>query len=192
MDEKCITGSSGLICVGLTLFDGENVMCVLILEGGTPDGSIAAGIDIKNHPDCTTTDSDFIIKNSGNRKHFPDVPEFLYHGKTVLALVGWHESTNITSDILIGMLQTWDGIHLIPCKPTAKPLILLDGHRNTMKAKDKLFALKDTLGLQNDRIIDTKLMQMINKAWNKSFVRVEKNGMIFLPVTGILYINVCC
>ena len=64
MDEKCITGSSGLICVGLTLFDGENVMCVLILEGGTPDGSIAAGIDIKNHPDGTTICSDFITKNS--------------------------------------------------------------------------------------------------------------------------------
>ena len=54
------------------------------------------------------------------------------------------------------------------------------------KANQKLLALKDTLGLQNDRIIYTKLMQLINKAWNKSFARVEKNGMLFLPVAGIL------
>ena len=43
------------------------------------------------------------------------------------------------------------------------------------KAKQELLALKDSLGLQNDRVLDTDLMPLINIVWNKSFARVEKN-----------------
>ena len=44
-----------------------------------------------------------------------------------------------------------------------------------MKAKQELLHLKDSLGLQNDRIMDTNLVPLMNQAWNKSFARVEKN-----------------
>ena len=43
------------------------------------------------------------------------------------------------------------------------------------KAKQRLLEDKDTLGLQNDGIVDTDLMPLINEAWEKSFVRVKKN-----------------
>jgi len=43
------------------------------------------------------------------------------------------------------------------------------------KAKQNLLELKDTLGLQNNGILDTDLMQLINKAWERSFARVDKN-----------------
>ena len=77
-DGEKLVGERGTICqqenstrnrkftmIGLTSFDGEPVMCVLILEGKTPNGSIEAGIDTTVHPDGTTTDSDFIIKIVG-------------------------------------------------------------------------------------------------------------------------------
>ena len=194
-------------------------MCV-DSRGETPNGSIDAGIDITVHPDGATTDSDFIIRNSGNGKYFPGGPECVYRGKTVPALVRWHESASITSDILVEMLRTLDEMDLIPREANVKPFILLDGHRSRLempflryvntpedhwiacigvpygtalwqvgdskeqngsfimamtKAKQELLALKDSLGLQNDGILDTDLMPLINLAWKKSFARVEKN-----------------
>ncbi len=41
--------------------------------------------------------------------------------------------------------------------------------------KQKLLELKNSLGLQNDGIVDTNLMPIINRAWAKSFARVDKN-----------------
>ena len=43
------------------------------------------------------------------------------------------------------------------------------------KAKQRPLEDKDTLGLQNDGIVDTDLMQLIHEAWEKSFARVKKN-----------------
>ena len=43
------------------------------------------------------------------------------------------------------------------------------------KAKQNLLELKDSMGLQNDGMVDTDLMPLINEAWEKSFARVDKN-----------------
>ena len=43
------------------------------------------------------------------------------------------------------------------------------------REKRKLLELKDSVGLQNDGIIDTDLMPLINRAWVESFARVDKN-----------------
>ena len=43
------------------------------------------------------------------------------------------------------------------------------------KAKQNLFELKDSIGLQNDGIKETDLMPLINEAWEKSFAHVDKN-----------------
>ena len=43
------------------------------------------------------------------------------------------------------------------------------------KEKQNLLEVKDTLGLMNDGILDTDLMPLINKAWERSFARVDKN-----------------
>ena len=218
--QKTSTRNRKFTMIGLTSFDGEPVMCVLILEGKLPNGSIEAGIDITVHPDGTTTDSDFIIKNCGKGKYFPGGPECIYRGKTVPALIRWHESGSITSNILVEMLRTLDEMDLIPREDNVKPFILLDGHGSRLempflkyvntpedhwvacigvpygtalwqvgdskeqngsfnmamtKAKQDLLALKDSLGLQNEGIVDTDLMPLINQAWDKSFARVEKN-----------------
>ena len=160
------------------------------------------------------------MKNSGKNKHFSGGPECVYRGKTVPALVRWHESASITSEILVDMLRTMDEMDLVPRSNNVSPLILLDGHRSRLempflkyvntpkdhwvacigvpygtalwqvgdskeqngsfnmaitKAKQNLLELKDSIGLQNDGIIDTDLMPLINEAWEKSFARVDKN-----------------
>ena len=43
------------------------------------------------------------------------------------------------------------------------------------KAKQNLLEFKDSIGLQNDGMLDTDLMPLVNKAWDKSFARVHKN-----------------
>jgi len=43
------------------------------------------------------------------------------------------------------------------------------------KEKYKLLEYKDSLGLQNDGIVDTDLLPLINRAWAESFARVDKN-----------------
>jgi len=43
------------------------------------------------------------------------------------------------------------------------------------KSKQNLLELKDSMGLQNDGMVDTDLMPLINEAWEKSFARVDKN-----------------
>ena len=57
----------------------------------------------------------------------------MYRGKTVPALVRWHKSASITSDILVKMLCTLDEMNLIPREANVKPFILLDGHRRRLE-----------------------------------------------------------
>ena len=114
--------------ISLTNFSGDPVMYLLIIEGKLPNGAIEADIDIQIQPEGTTTDHDFILKNSGKGKYFPGGPECVYHGKKVPALVRWQENASITSEILVDMLQTLDQMDAIPRSDNAKPFILLDGH----------------------------------------------------------------
>ena len=142
----------------------------------------------------------------------------MYRGKKVPALVQWHESANITSEILVDILKTLDKLELIPRNEGVKPFILLDGHRSRLelpflryvndpddhwiacigvpygtalwqvseeqngsfnmsmtREKQNLLEFKDTIGLQNNGIKDTDLMSLVNRAWAKSFTRINKN-----------------
>ena len=112
--RKASTRNRKFTMIGLTSFSGEPVMCVLIIEGKVPNGAIEAGIDIEVQPEGQPSDEDFIIKNSGKGKYFPGGPECVYRGKTVPALVRWHESACITSEILVDMLKTLDEMNIIP------------------------------------------------------------------------------
>jgi len=218
--RKASTRNRKFTLIGLTSFTGKPIMCVIIIEGKLPNGSIEAGVDIRIQPNGKSTDKDFIFNNSGKGKHFPGGPECVYRGKTVPALARWHESASITSEILVDMLKTIDEMELINRNNDAKPLVLLDGHRSRLelpflkyvntpqdhwiacigvpygtalwqvgdskeqngsfnmaitKAKQNLLELKDSIGLQNDGMVDTDLMPLINEAWEKSFARVDKN-----------------
>ena len=218
--RKVSTRNRKFTLIGLTSFTGDPVMCVIIIEGKLPNGAIEVGVDIWVQQNGKSTDKDFIMIKSGKGKHFPGGPECVYHGKTVPALVPWQESASITSEIIVDMLQTLDGMELVPRNNNANPLILLDGHRSQLEmpflkyintpedhwvacigvpygtalwqgsdskeqngsfnmaiteAKQNLLEMKDSIGLQNDGMIDTDLMPLINEVWEKIFAQVDKN-----------------
>ena len=131
--KKISTNDRRFTLIGLTAFTGEPVMCGLILEGKRPNPSIEAGIDIRISPNGSDSDPDFIMNNCGNGKYFPGGPECTLRGKKVPAFVRWHESSSITTDILVQMLQTIDALNLFPRNDGVKPFLLLDGHGSRLQ-----------------------------------------------------------
>ena len=127
------TNDKRFTLIGLIAFNGEPVMCILILEGKGPNPSIEAGIDIRISPNGSDSDPDFILKNCGNGKYFPGGPECTFRGKKVPAFVRWHESSSITTDILVQMLQTIDALNLFPRNDGVKPFLLLGGHGSRLQ-----------------------------------------------------------
>ena len=131
--KRCSTRNRKFTLIGLTAFSGEPVMCVIIIEGKLPNGSIEAGIDITVTPKGSIDDDDFIFKNSGNGCYYPGGPECFFRGKKVPALVRWNESASITTHILVDMLQTIDSLNLFPREGNIRPFLLLDGHRSRLE-----------------------------------------------------------
>ena len=131
--KKISTRGKKFTMIGLTALTGEPVMCILIIEGKLPNGSIESGIDFTVTPTGDPNDSDFILKNSGPGKHFPGGPECQFRNKKVPALVRWHESGSITSTILMEALKVMDDLELFPRTDTMKPFLLLDGHGSRLE-----------------------------------------------------------
>ncbi len=50
--------------IGLTDLTGKPVMCILIIDGKTPNGSIESGIDFTLIPSGDPSDDDYIINNN--------------------------------------------------------------------------------------------------------------------------------
>ena len=119
--------------IGLTALTGVPVMCIIIIEGKRPNGSIEAGIDITIKPEGGPSDHDFILKNSGPGCYYPGGIECWYRGKKVPALIQWHVNGSITSQILVEMLQTIDSYKLFPRNDGVKPFLLLDGHGSRLE-----------------------------------------------------------
>ena len=131
--KKTSTRNRKFTMIGLTALTGVPVMCIIILEGKRPNGSIEAGIDITIQPKGAPSDHDFILKNSGPGCYYPGGPECWYRGKKVPALVRWHESGSITSEILVDILKTIDSYELFPRNDGVKPFLLLDGHGSRLE-----------------------------------------------------------
>ena len=69
--KRCSTRNRKFTLIGLTTFSGEPVMCVIIIEGKLPNGSIEAGIDNTVTPKGSIDDDDFIFKNRWNGCYYP-------------------------------------------------------------------------------------------------------------------------
>ena len=131
--KKISTRNRKFTMIGLTALTGVPIMCIIIIDGNRPDGSIKAGIDINIQPKVDSTDHDFILKNSGPGYYYPSVPECWYRGRKMPALNQWHESGSITSQIIVEMLQTIDSNKLFPWNDGVKPFLLLDGHGSQLE-----------------------------------------------------------
>ena len=131
--EKASARNRKFTMIGFTALTGDPVMCVLIFEGKTPNGAIEAGIDITVKPDGKPSDANFVEVNSGPGKYFPGAPMCEYKGKMVPAVIRWHESASITSNILVEVFQTIDHHNLFPRTDGVKPFVLIDGHKSRLE-----------------------------------------------------------
>ena len=131
--EKASARNRKFTLIGFTALTGDPVMCVIIFEGKTPNGSIEAGIDISVKPNGCPTDPNFVEINSGPGKYFPGAPMCEYKGKKVPAVIRWHESASITSEILTEVFQTMDHHQLFERTADVKPFVLIDGHKSRLE-----------------------------------------------------------
>ena len=83
VQRKASASNRKFTLIRLTSFIGELVMCVTIIEGKLPNREIEAGVNIRVQPNGKLTDSDFILKNSGKKKHFLGGPECTSSGPMV-------------------------------------------------------------------------------------------------------------
>ena len=120
--------------MGLTALTGESVMALIMIQGKQPKGDLEFRIDITVDPVGNEDDPDFILCNSGPGKYFPGGPRCQFRNKDVPALIRWHESGSITSQILREALETMDYYDLFPrTDPNVKPFMLLDGHQSRLE-----------------------------------------------------------
>ena len=63
--KEISTKSKKFTMIGLTALTGDPVMCILIIEGKTPNGAVEAGNYFTVMPTGKPSDDDYIIKNSG-------------------------------------------------------------------------------------------------------------------------------
>ena len=120
--------------IGLTALIGDPVMCILIIEGKTPNDAVEAGINFTAMSTVEPSDDDYIIKNSGSGKHFLGGPKCTFGNKKVPALVQWTESVYTTSQELVKAFQVMDQLELFPRTDTMEPFLLLDdGHDSRLE-----------------------------------------------------------
>ena len=110
--------------IWLTALTGDLVMHILILEGKTPNGSIEVGIDITVKPIGCPSDPNVIEMNSGLSKYFPGDPTCTFRGGKATAVIRWHKSTSITSDILTEVFETMDHCQLLSRTDNDKSFVL--------------------------------------------------------------------
>ena len=131
--EKSLSKNRKFTIIGFMALTGDPVMCVLIFEGKKPNGSIEAGINITVKPIGSPSDANFIEINSGPSKYFPGVPTCEFRGKQVPAVIRWHKSASITSDILTEVFQTMDHHQLFTKPDGIRPFVLIDGHKSRLE-----------------------------------------------------------
>jgi len=119
--------------IGLTAFTGEPILCIIILQGKQPKADIEAGVDILVSPIGDTSDPDFFSHKYGPGKYMPGGPVCHFNGKEIPAMIRWHESGSITSEILVDALKTLDDLKVFPREDGVSPFLLLDGHSSRLQ-----------------------------------------------------------
>jgi hypothetical protein len=132
--QKASSKNRKFTLIGLTALTGESVMCIIIIEGKKPKGSIEAGIDINVNPIGEPTDKKIIWNNSGTGKYYPGGSVCYFRGKKIPPFVRWHETGSITSAYLKEALSTLDYLEVFDRKEGGvSPFLLLDGHLSRLE-----------------------------------------------------------
>ena len=132
------TKSNHFTCLGLTSFDGEPVMCIVIIAGKTYDLAVEIGIDwkqlnkIMREKGKNESDIQFFEQNYGDGKAFPGGPRCQYKGKEVSAFVTFTEGGGMDGWVLTEILRQLDSLELFDedRENGTFPFLLLDGHQS--------------------------------------------------------------
>ena len=131
--QKASTKDKHFTLLGLTLLNGEPLMCVVIIQGTLEKSDYWAGIDILAEKIGDESDDDFLEMNSGPGKLFPGGPSCTVCGKVVPCFVRFQPKGGMTSVILKDILRTLDELEVFPRVNGLKPFLLVDGHGSRLE-----------------------------------------------------------
>ena len=127
--------------LGLTLFSGDALMCVVIIDAKIRDFFVELGVDAEVEEDTSIELEDddgikLIMHNIGPDKAFPGGPVCEYKGKKIPCIVRFNEGGGINGEILKEIFQTLDTLKLFDDdrKEGRMPFVLLDGHQSRFDA----------------------------------------------------------
>ena len=128
---------SHFTCLGLTRFDGEPLMCVILLSGKRRNLMVETGINTEaNVPIIGDLEKDgqyeFFRNNFGKGKLFPSGPTCTYKGKDVPCFVRFCDKGGMSGEILTEIFKTLDDLQLFDedRENGLVPFMLLDGHQS--------------------------------------------------------------
>ena len=136
------TKDSHFTHIGITLLNGDALMCVVIVSGKQHDILVELGLDMEKlleaDIDLSNLNEDekeeklleLLEGNCGDGKIFPGIPSCTYKGKEVPGYVAFSESGGITPTILTNIFRKLDHLQLFDedRQKGFVPFVLLDGH----------------------------------------------------------------
>jgi len=109
---------------GLTLLNGEPLMCVVILAGIRDNKLVELGINPRVEEVGNVSNDGYSIKNLGKVKQFPGGPECSYHSKKIPCMYTWLPKGSMTSEILKDVAKPLDTLEIFG-RSTSISLVLL-------------------------------------------------------------------
>jgi hypothetical protein len=122
-------------CLGLTLLNGDALMCVVIVEGKQHNLLVESGLDTEVEEFPTTEDEsehEHFINNMGANKKYPGGPSCTYNDIEIPCLVEITDSGGITPEILTKIFRILDALKIFKNdrKMGICPYVILDGHQS--------------------------------------------------------------
>jgi len=128
--EKCSTKSKHWTLLGLTAFDGQPVMCIVIFAGNKRQPLYETGMDQFVEIDGLASEDDFFDKNSGPGKLYPGGPMCTFKGVDVPCMCRWTPKSSIDGSILLDIVKTLDILQVFRAERANSlvPMLLVDAH----------------------------------------------------------------
>jgi hypothetical protein len=122
-------------CLGLTLLNGEPLMCVIIIDSKQHNVLVETGIDLESREKKNRSDEDeleYFLNNLGENKQYPGGPSCTYQGTEIPCMVKFSEGGGMTPSILTEIFETLDQLKIFDSdrKNGLRPFVLMDGHQS--------------------------------------------------------------
>ena len=131
----CCTNDHKFTILPFTSASGEAVCCVIIFKGASKEVPQLwkTGVDVTVTPLRNEHGEIDLENNLGEGNYYPEGPACNYRGKHVKCLTFCSESGGITGEILVSILEYFDGIDLFPRALGGPiPMLIVDGHQSRL------------------------------------------------------------